>query len=141
MIDEKTAGYGAFLLRVYLGGLFAYALYGKFMIRGIDIWWAALLGAGYPNWVIIYTITAEFVALLLIIGFMTRWVSLFVLPMMLGATHFWMQRKGFSFTEAGYAMPLTWAVMLIVQALLGDGALAVKAPAWLRLRMDRFHAA
>ena len=48
--------------------------------------------------------------------------------MMLGATHFWMMRKGFSFVEGGWAMPFTWSIMLVVQALLGDGALAVKSP-------------
>ena len=62
---------------------------------------------------------------LLIPGVHTRWVSLYAVPMMLGAAHFWSVRKGFFFTAGGCELPLVWAVMLLVQAILGDGAFAV----------------
>jgi putative oxidoreductase len=48
--------------------------------------------------------------------------------MIIGATWFWAQRKGFYFTDAGYELPLVWSVMLVIQALLGDGRFALKVP-------------
>ncbi|WP_407169518.1 DoxX family protein [Bradyrhizobium sp. ORS 111] len=130
MIDQRTAPYAAFVLRITIAGLFLAALYGKFILRPISLWWNGLLKAGYPEWVLTYTLSAEFAsAVLLLLGVYTRWVSLYTLPMMLGATHFWMVRKNFWFVEGGWEMPLVWAVMLVVQALLGDGAFAVKVPA------------
>ncbi|QOZ32717.1 DoxX family protein [Bradyrhizobium sp. CCBAU 53421] len=129
MIDQRTAPYAALLLRVTISGYFIAALYGKFFLRGISVWWGGLVKAGYPDWVLAYTISAEFAsAILLLLGIYTRWVSLYTLPMMLGATHYWMVRKNFWFVEGGWAMPFAWSVMLLVQALLGDGALAWKMP-------------
>lgn len=74
----------------------------------------------------------------LLLGVYTRWVSIYTIPMMLGATHFWTVRKGFYFTEAGWELPFVWAIMLAVQALLGDGAFAVKVPSlpWERRRHE-----
>jgi putative oxidoreductase len=130
MIDIRTAPYAALVLRLTIAGLFAFALYGKFILKPISLWWNGLLKAGYPEWVLVYSLSAEFIcAIFLFLGIYTRWISLYTLPMMLGATHFWMMRKGFSFVEGGWAMPFAWSIMLVVQALLGDGALAVKVPA------------
>src|SRR5271166_5167081 len=66
----------------------------------------------------------------------TRWASLYALPLMIGAAHFWLVRKGFYFTAAGCELPIVWTMMLIVQALLGDGPYVVKVPAlpWERAR-------
>ena len=85
--------------------------------------------AGYPDWALYYTVSAEIAAaILLTLGIYTRYVSLFALPMMIAATHFWFARKGFYFTDAGWEFPLAWSFMLLVQALLGDGAYAVRTP-------------
>lgn len=126
---SAAAPYAALLLRVTLGLLFLAHLYLKFEILpgGLDAWWSSLLASGYPRIVPWYAISAEFAgALLLIPGIYTRWVSLYALPLMIGASQFWLVRKGFYFTAAGAELPLTWSSMLIVQALLGDGAYAVK---------------
>ena len=45
---------------------------------------------------------------------------------MIGAAQFWAVRKGFYFTAAGCELPIAWSLMLIVQALLGDGLWALK---------------
>lgn len=130
MIHDRTAPYAALLLRLTIGSLFILHLYGKFAIRGVSNWWTGLEKAGYPDWVLAYTMSGEFVgAVLITLGIYTRWASLWALPLMLGATHFWMQRKGFYFTGAGYELPAVWSILLVVQALLGDGAYAVKVPA------------
>ena len=125
MLDHRTAPYAALLLRVSLGSLFIAHLYWKFAIRGFDTWWSALQSAGYSDGLLLYVLCAEFAgALLLIPGIATRWVSVFTLPAMLGAAHFWMSRKGFFFVDAGAELPLLWGIALVVQALLGDGACA-----------------
>src|SRR5258707_10504357 len=109
MIDMRTAPYATFLFRVTLG-IFAIAhLYWKFFVRpdGFDGWWNGLNTAGYPNWVIFYVLSGEFLgALLLIPGIYTRWVALYALPLIIGAAQFWAVRKGFFFTGAGSELPI-----------------------------------
>ena len=93
---------------------------------GFDGWWNGLITAGYPSWVILYVLSGEFLgALLLIPGIFTRWVALYALPLIVGAAQFWLVRKGFFFTGAGAELPVLWAVALLVQAGLGDGAYAL----------------
>jgi putative oxidoreductase len=120
--------YAALLLRVTLGLMFLAHLYWKFEILpgGVHAWWSGLLKNGYPPVVPWYGISAEFAgALLLIPGMYTRWVSLYALPLMIGASYFWLSRRGFYFTGAGAELPMVWSVMLILQAMLGDGAYAI----------------
>jgi putative oxidoreductase len=81
-----------------------------------------------------YAISAEFVgALLLIPGIYTRWASLYAVPLMIGAAQFWVVRKGFFFTAAGCELPIVWTILLLVQALLGDGPYALKPSPLLRI--------
>jgi len=129
MIDIRTAPYAALVLRLCIAGLFFAHLYQKFAIRGLSVWWSGLQKAGYPDWALYYTLSAELLGgVLLLLGIYTRYISLYALPLMIAATHFWVVRKGFYFTDAGWEFPLAWSVMLIVQALLGDGAYAVRVP-------------
>ena len=128
MIDQRTAPWAALLLRVSLGSLFIAHLYWKFAILpgGLNTWWENFAKSGYPSITPWYGISAEFVgAILLIPGIWTRWAALYTLPLIAGAAHFWAIRKGFFFTGAGSELPIVWSVMLVVQALLGDGLYAV----------------
>jgi putative oxidoreductase len=132
MARRGSASYAALLLRVTLGLLFLAHLYWKAELRpgGLHSWWSGLQKEGYPGFVLGYVLSAEFAgAILLIPGIATRWVSLYALPFMLGAAQFWLIRKGFFFTGAGGELPVVWSVLLIVQAVLGDGAYAVGLPA------------
>jgi putative oxidoreductase len=127
MLDQRTAPCAALLLRLTLGALFIAHLYWKFAIRGFDAWWDGLHAAGYPTFVVIYVLCAEFAgALFLIPGIFTRWVCVLTFPLMVGAAHFWLSRNGFFFTAAGAELPIVWGLALIVQALLGDGTYALK---------------
>ncbi|XRD81659.1 DoxX family membrane protein [Dyella halodurans] len=113
-----------------LGSLFIAHLYWKFAILpgGLLRWWAAFAANGYPWFVPWYVFSAELAgALLLIPGIYARWVSLYALPMMLGATQFWAVRKGFYFTGAGAELPLVWSLLLILQVMLGDGPHRLRA--------------
>jgi putative oxidoreductase len=137
MIEQRTQAYGLLLLRLTIGSLFVAHLYWKFAILpgGVARWWSGLEANGYSWFVPSYVMSAEFAgALLLIPGICTRWVSLFCLPMMIGATQFWLVRKGFYFTGAGCEFPVVWGILLLVQALVGDGPYAVKIDALFRGR-------
>jgi putative oxidoreductase len=134
----------ALCLRLLLASLFIVHLYWKFLIfpGGLEAWWGNLLKAGYPTFVPAYVLSAELAgALLLIPGVLTRYVACYAMPMMLGASHFWMVRNGFYFTKAGAELPLVWLALLGIQAVAGDGSFAaVRSPdprhalAWLRRR-------
>ena len=83
---------------------------------------------GYPGWFAYLVIAGEIVGgLALLLGVYTRWFALLMLPILLGAT---LQHAGngrlFSATGGGWEFPAFWTVTLVVQALLGDGAYAVK---------------
>jgi len=123
-----AAPYAALLLRVTLGLMFLSHLYWKFKILpgGFHTWWSNFHANGYPGFVAWYAISAEVAgALLLIPGIYTRFVCLYALPLMIGASHFWLVRKGYFFTAAGAELPIAWSIMLLVQAMLGDGAYAI----------------
>jgi putative oxidoreductase len=125
----------ALLLRILLGALFIAQLYWKFAIfpGGLPGWWVNLVKQGYPAFVPAYVVSAEFAgALLLIPGVLSRYVALYATPMMLGAAHFWLTRKGFYFTQAGAELPLVWLALLGILAVVGDGPLAVVASPSLR---------
>jgi putative oxidoreductase len=137
---KPLGAYAALLLRVTLGLLFLAHLYWKFAILdgGLPRWWGNFASNGYPGFVPYYVISAEFVgALCLIPGIYTRWAALYAVPMMFGAAHFWLTRKGFYFTAGGAELPLLWGLMLIVQAMLGDGAWAARTSGPSPHRLDR----
>lgn len=123
-----AAHYAPLLLRVALGSLFIAHLYWKLAVLpgGLAQWWANFASNGYPWFVPWYVLSAEIAgATMLIPGILTRWVSLYAVPMMLGAAHFWATRNGFWFVAAGAELPMVWTVMLVLQALLGDGPFAL----------------
>jgi putative oxidoreductase len=118
------------LLRFALGSLFIAHLYWKFAILpgGLSQWWAGFASSGYPWFVPCYVFSAELAGALLIIpGIYASWVSLYALPMMIGAAQFWAVRKGFYFTGAGAELPLVWSVLLVLQVMLGDGPYRLRA--------------
>src|SRR5258705_13222249 len=125
MIDMRTAPYATFLLRVTLGAFFIAHLYYKFYVvpNGLDGWWTNLNNNGYPNWVVLYVLSGEFLgAICLIPGICARWVALYSLPLIIGALQYWAVRKGYFFTVAGAGLPTLGAVGLLVQAGPGGGA-------------------
>jgi putative oxidoreductase len=130
MIDQKTAPYAALVLRLALSFLFFAHLYRKYGVTGYDAWFDGWLKAGYPAWTLHYTVAAEFAgAILLLLGVYSRYVALFVLPVIIAVAQLWASRKGFWFADGGFEFPFVWTVMLVAQVLLGDGAFALKVPA------------
>jgi putative oxidoreductase len=130
MKSDREVSYAALLLRVVLGSLFIAQLYWKFAILpgGFHRWWTSFAMNGYYWFVPWYAFSAELVgALLLIPGILTRWACLYTIPLMIGAADYWLKRKGFYFTAGGAELPIVWAVMLSLQAMLGDGPYSVTA--------------
>lgn len=130
MIDTRTAPYAALILRVSLGVLLvAHGLLKVFVftIPGTVQFFATI---GYPGVFAYAVILGELGGgLLLILGLYTRWIALAVVPILVGATiqhlpNGWM----FASAGGGYEFPVLWTVLLFVQALLGDGAYALKLP-------------
>ena len=122
--------YAPLVLRLLLGALFIAHLYWKIAVLpgGLQAWWSNMEANGYPWVVPAYVLSAEFVgALFLIPGVLTRYCALYAMPMMAGAAQFWLARKGFYFTHAGAELPLVWLALLGLQAMLGDGPLALVA--------------
>lgn len=128
MLDQKTAPYAALLLRVSLGVMFlAHAILLKvmtFTVAGTVQYFESL---GLPGVFAYLTIGGETLAgIALVLGVQTRLVSIAVLPILIGALvvhsgNGWV----FSAKGGGWEFPLGLVIAAGVQALLGDGALAL----------------
>ena len=127
MIDQKTAPYAAFVLRVSLGAMFiAHALlkYAVFTLPGTAKFFESL---GLPGPLAYATFAAELVGgTLILAGIGTRYVSAALVPVLLGAL--WAHAgNGWLFTSAngGWEYPAFLAAAATVLALLGDGKFAL----------------
>jgi len=138
MTDARLTASAALLLRLALGTMFiAHALlkYFVFTLPGTAQFFGSL---GLPGMLAYVVFAAELVGgLLLILGVRTRAVALALVPVLLGAT--WAHAgNGWLFTSpnGGWEYPAFWTVTLVVQALLGDGAYALRpaAPALISQR-------
>lgn len=129
MIDTRTAPYAALLLRVSLGVMFlAHGLLLKVMTFGVPGTVGFFQSIGYPGFFAYLVILGEIGGgLALILGIYTRQVALLLVPIMVGAT---IQHVGngwlFSAKGGGWEFPVFWTLTLFVQALLGDGAYALR---------------
>lgn len=82
---------------------------------------------GLPGFLAYLTIAAEVGGgLALLLGVYTRWVSLALVPVLLGAV--WVHiGNGWLFSNAGggWEFPVFWTIALLVQAGLGSGSLVL----------------
>ncbi len=129
MIDSRTAPYAALLLRISLGLLFLAHAGLKFFVftpAGMAKFFDSV---GLPPALAYVTIAVEVLGgVALILGLWTRIAAIVVLPILLGAIFTVHGAAGFFFTNphGGWEYPAFWSVALIVQALLGDGAYALR---------------
>ena len=138
MNQNQLSDYAALLLRVSMGTLFV--LHGfvlkvlTFTPSGTAAFFESI---GYPGILGYVVIAAEITGgLALIAGVQVRLVSLAFVPIMIGAT---LQHvpNGWTFSNpgGGWEFPAFWTILLFVQALVGNGALA--ADGLLRSRQDK----
>jgi putative oxidoreductase len=129
MIDTRTSPYAALLLRVSLGLLFLAHLGLKLFVftpAGTAGFFGQL---GLPPALAYLVMAVELAGgIALILGIWTRVAAIVVLPVLLGAIATVHGPAGWLFTNpnGGWEYPAFWSVALVAQALLGDGALALR---------------
>jgi len=127
MIDNRTAPYAAFLLRVVLGGLFlAHAALKIFVFTPAGTA-GFFQSVGVPGFLAYIVIAVEVIGgVMLIAGVLARLAALALVPVLLGAIATVHAANGFFFNNpnGGWEYPAFWAIALIVLAALGDGAYA-----------------
>jgi putative oxidoreductase len=133
MIDGQQIG--ALILRLALGVMFlAHALLKVFVftLPGTAAFFAA---QGFPAWTAYPVVAAELGAgILLILGVQVRLVSLATLPILVGALAVHLPNGWvFSAPNGGWEYPAFLIVLVIVQALIGAGAFALRRIAARRL--------
>jgi putative oxidoreductase len=125
----SNADLAATILRVSLGIFFlahAWLKLAIFTPAGTAAFFESL---GFPGFLAYLVIAAELLGgIALVAGVWTRWVSLALVPVLLGSIYAPHGAAGFFFSNegGGWEYPAFWAIALIVQALLGNGALALK---------------
>ncbi|WP_320143739.1 DoxX family protein [uncultured Cohaesibacter sp.] len=130
MIDNQTAPYAAFLLRVSSGALLLAHGLMKIFIFTIPGTVGFFESLGFPGLFAYLTIFAEVVGgAALIFGVATRAVAILTLPPLIGALYVhagngWV----FSSEGGGWEFPLFWAIANLSIALLGSGAFALRLP-------------
>jgi len=129
MIDTRTAPYAALVLRLTLGGLFlTHAALKIFVFTPSGT--AAFFGKiGLPPALAYVTMAVEILGgVALILGVWTRLAAILLIPILLGTIVSVHGAAGFFFNNpnGGWEYPAFWAVTLLVQALLGDGAYALR---------------
>ena len=118
---------GLFFLRVSLGAMFvAHALlkYWVFTMPGF----AGFLGkVGLPPALAWPIFAAELIGgLVIIAGFYGRWVSLALLPVLVGAAVHWPNGWLFTAANGGWEYPAFLTVAALTHVLASDGAFAVR---------------
>lgn len=127
-IDLETAPYAILVLRASLGVLFL--AHGLLKIFAFTLPGTAQFfeSVGLPGFMATPVALAEIVGgVLLIAGIYTRWVALVLFPIVLVATFKVHGANGWLFTNkgGGWEFPALFAIVCLVQFLLGDGALAI----------------
>lgn len=129
MNENRNTAYAALILRLALGTmLIAHGLLKVlvFTVPGTVQFFASV---GLPGTLAYPVIALELLGgALLLAGVATRWASLALLPVMLGALNVhWGNGWVFSAPNGGWEYPALLTILMLVQALLGPGAYALGA--------------
>jgi putative oxidoreductase len=128
MIDARLAPYGAFALRMALGVMFIAHAYLKLAVFTVPGFAGFLGSVGLPAFLAWPIILAELLGgLAILVGVYSRLVSLALLPVLLGALvihapNGWV----FNAPNGGWEYPAFLALAALAQALIGDGAFALR---------------
>ncbi len=130
MTTQRNADYAALILRLALGTMFlAHGLL-KVVVFTLPGTVAFFESTGFPGWLAYVVTVAEIGGgAALIAGIAVRWVSLALVPVLLGALSVhWGAGWVFSNEGGGWEYPAFLAIASIVQALLGAGAYRLNLP-------------
>ena len=123
---------GAALLRVLLGVLFLVHFLTKLLVFTPAGTVAYFQSLGLPGGLAYVTMAIEFgLGVVLVLGVWSRWIGLIGVPLLLGTIVSVHGANGFGFANAGggWEYPAVWVALLVVHALLGEGAFALKSAA------------
>ena len=125
---NSSQDWGATLLRVALGIMFITHGQFKLVTLGIAPTMAFFEGVGFPGWTVYPVVTAEVVGgLMLIAGLHARWVAPALTPILFGAISVHLGNGWvFSAKGGGWEYPAFLIAACVIQALLGDGAWALR---------------
>ncbi|MFC5067201.1 DoxX family protein [Flaviflagellibacter deserti] len=129
MADLRTAAYGALLLRLSLGTMWISHALLKLIVFTVPGFAGFLQSLGMPGFLAGPVIAAELIGgVLILTGFYGRYVSILLIPVMLGAmsAHIgngWV----FSAPNGGWEYPLFLMMASLAHGLIGDGALALRS--------------
>jgi putative oxidoreductase len=128
MVDNRSAPYGVFVLRLTLGVMFVAHAMLKLLVF-TPAGFAAFLGkVGFPEFMAWPVMLAELLGgVALILGLYSRYVAVALLPVLAGAAlvhipNGWV----FNAPNGGWEYPLFLIVIAAAVALLGDGAFALR---------------
>jgi putative oxidoreductase len=127
---NQNSLYAALFLRLSLGiMLIAHGLL-KVLVFTLPGTVQFFSSVGFPGWLAYVVVAAELGGgLAMLAGIGVRAVSLALAPVMLGAASVhWGNGWVFNAPNGGWEYPVLLAVLMIVQALLGPGAYALRAP-------------
>ncbi|HEB94510.1 MAG TPA: DoxX family protein [Gammaproteobacteria bacterium] len=130
MIDQRFAPYAATVLRLSLGIMFVAHAVLKIVVF-TPAGTAQFFGSvGLPGGLAYLTIAVELIGgMMLVLGVYSRYVALALIPVLLGAIVFVHGAAGwlFSAPNGGWEYPAFLIAASVVQALLGDGAYALRS--------------
>ncbi len=127
-LQHNSPDLAALTLRVSLGVvLLAHSVYLKFFVfsLGGTAQYFSSLGLPAASAYLVFAIEA-IGGIFLILGLKTHWVSIALLPVLLGAT--WAHASNgwlFSNVNGGWEYPLLLSILVVVQFLLGNGRFAI----------------
>lgn len=119
---------GAFIMRIALGTvIIAHSVYLKFFVFTLPGTAEYFTSIGLPASLAYIVFLIETISgTALILGVKTRFFSLLVIPVLLGASWaHWSNGWLFSYEGGGWEYPLFLTVMAVVQLSLGDGKYAL----------------
>ena len=128
MIDASTAPYAALLLRIGLGLLFLAHADLQIRVYGLPTEVEFFRSIGLPGRFVYLTAGMQVIGgVALVGGLYARIAALLLLPIIVGTIVTVHASKGWLFTnkDGGWEYPAFWALALLVQFLLGDGAWAL----------------
>lgn len=125
--DSRSVAWGAFLLRMALGAMWISHAMLKIVVFTLPGAAKFFDSVGLPGFLVYPVVTAEIIGgIVILLGFHARAASILLLPILLVAA--WVHAPNgwvFTATGGGWEYPVFLAVASIVQALIGDGALAL----------------
>jgi putative oxidoreductase len=121
---------GALVLRLALGAMYLAHAQLKIFTFGLPGTAAFFAQVGFPGWTAYPVTLMELAAgILLVLGLHARWVAVGMIPILLGAA--WTHAGNgwvFSGPGGGWEYPMFLIIASAVQGLIGNGALALRAP-------------